>query len=650
MPKSGTPPTYTMRLSLNVLNHLGINLYSNVAAVLSEIVANSWDADADHVWIEVKKDRVVLEDDGDGMSLEDINDRFLFVGYRRREDRPPKTKKGRHVFGRKGIGKLSLFSVADIIQVYTVKDGERNAFEISVPEIKKQIAKQGEYNPRAISPATDVKKGTRVVLKKLRRQTAWSVTPLRRRIARRFSILGPAFGFQVLVNDKAIGVGDRGYEKKIQFLWTFGDDDAIKARFTKRKKHEHVDGVVDTTQQYKVEGWIGAVARSGDLDEGKPEEGVENNNKITVLAWGKLIQEDILEDFREGGLYTKYLIGEIRADFLDLDAMDDIATSSREKVIQEDPRYATLKVYLLSQLKHIKETWAEWRTEGATEKALENPAVASWYNKLKSEDTKKYARTLFEKIQTMPVDEEDDRRELYKHGILAFERLQMRDGLARLEQLDTVNPLTFAAVFTTLQDIEGVMYYDIASERMEVIRTFEKLADDDAKEKAIQTHLFQNLWLLHPSWDRAARGSERFESIVDREFKKVTAKLTPDEKKARFDIKYKTAAGKHIIVELKRRKRKVAIPDLMKQIEKYVGALKKCLAAESPERAREPIEVIVVLGERPDDSVYALDPLAPLNARVVTYNQLIEQALEGYEAYLKANRDLGALRKVIDRL
>ena len=37
---------FIMSLSLNVLNHLGINLYSNIPAVLSEIVANSWDADA----------------------------------------------------------------------------------------------------------------------------------------------------------------------------------------------------------------------------------------------------------------------------------------------------------------------------------------------------------------------------------------------------------------------------------------------------------------------------------------------------------------------------------------------------------------------------------------------------------------------------
>lgn len=38
--------TYHMRISLNVLQHLGIGLYSSIPAVLSEIIANAWDADA----------------------------------------------------------------------------------------------------------------------------------------------------------------------------------------------------------------------------------------------------------------------------------------------------------------------------------------------------------------------------------------------------------------------------------------------------------------------------------------------------------------------------------------------------------------------------------------------------------------------------
>ena len=44
---------YTMSLDLNVLNHLGLNLYSNTPAVLSEVVANSYDADALEVKIDI---------------------------------------------------------------------------------------------------------------------------------------------------------------------------------------------------------------------------------------------------------------------------------------------------------------------------------------------------------------------------------------------------------------------------------------------------------------------------------------------------------------------------------------------------------------------------------------------------------------------
>lgn len=66
---------YRMSLSLNVLNHLGINLYSNIPAVLSEIVANSWDADAENVKIFIETDKIIILDDGSGMDEKDINEK-----------------------------------------------------------------------------------------------------------------------------------------------------------------------------------------------------------------------------------------------------------------------------------------------------------------------------------------------------------------------------------------------------------------------------------------------------------------------------------------------------------------------------------------------------------------------------------------------
>jgi len=60
------------------------------------------------------------------------------------------------------------------------------------------------------------------------------------------------------------------------------------------------------------------------------------------MVRGKLAQEDILKDFTEGGLFSKYLIGEIHADFLDITSKEDIATSSRQEVKKDDERYIAL--------------------------------------------------------------------------------------------------------------------------------------------------------------------------------------------------------------------------------------------------------------------------------------------------------------------
>ena len=83
----------------------------------------------------------------------------------------------------------------------------------------------------------------------------------------------------------------------------------------------------------------------------------ESINKLVVLVRGKLAQEDILEEFGEGGLYTKYILGEIHADFLDMDDAEDIATTSRQKLIEEDPRYQALKAKLRGELKYVQGQW-----------------------------------------------------------------------------------------------------------------------------------------------------------------------------------------------------------------------------------------------------------------------------------------------------
>jgi hypothetical protein len=151
------------------------------------------------------------------------------------------------------------------------------------------------------------------------------------------------------------------------------------------------------------------------------------------MVRGKVAQEDILEGFNEGGMYSKYLIGEIHADFLDLDTKEDIATSSRQKIIEDDPRYELLTKFLWRELKHIQNKWTDLRNKEGEKRALELPAVKEWFTSLSTEN-KQRARSLFGKINQLTLDSDDDRKRLLKHAVLAFESLRYRENLQRFSK------------------------------------------------------------------------------------------------------------------------------------------------------------------------------------------------------------------------
>ena len=75
-------------ISLSVLNDLGRKLYRSFATVLGEAISNSWDADARNVWIYVDRtdNSFVIKDDGDGMTPDDFQNKFLKIGYSKRRD------------------------------------------------------------------------------------------------------------------------------------------------------------------------------------------------------------------------------------------------------------------------------------------------------------------------------------------------------------------------------------------------------------------------------------------------------------------------------------------------------------------------------------------------------------------------------------
>ena len=290
---------FRLTISLNVLEHLGINLYSNVPAVLSEIVANAWDADASEVRVTWDKaaGRIVIQDDGIGMTPGEINERFLNVGYRRRNGQPGPTFKGRHPMGRKGIGKLSLFSIANAVRIETIKEGVKSAFQMKLDEIREQIRREGgsgTYEPTILPvDGIDFLCGTKITLGELRkRQTIGTTKALKKRVARRFSIVGEKHGFRVYVDGDEVSPSDRDYYDKIRYLWTYGDQqDVIDLCSKVENKEDRTDYV--KSDEITITGWLATV---GEVRYLKDEEG-DNLNRIAIFVRGKLAQEDILTDF-----------------------------------------------------------------------------------------------------------------------------------------------------------------------------------------------------------------------------------------------------------------------------------------------------------------------------------------------------------------
>ena len=80
--------------------------------------------------------------------------------------------------------------------------------------------------------------------------------------------------------------------------------------------------------------------------------------------------------------------------------------------------------------------------------------------------------------------------------------------LHRLDQISTHNLGVLQQVFVQLDYLEASAYYQIAKERLRIIRKLTGLADENAKERAMQEHpgarWFRSVWkapaATAPAW------------------------------------------------------------------------------------------------------------------------------------------------------
>lgn len=142
-----------MKIHIGMLEALGVNMYTSVGQGLVEFVANGHDADASNVDVVVPFDNIesarktirdkakedgrnmregiydplpddltiTIADNGHGMTVDEIEDKFLALSRNRRKEDSGKSESGnRKVMGRKGLGKLAGFGVAEQVIVCPV--------------------------------------------------------------------------------------------------------------------------------------------------------------------------------------------------------------------------------------------------------------------------------------------------------------------------------------------------------------------------------------------------------------------------------------------------------------------------------------------------------------------------------------------------
>ena len=99
------------KVSAGLKNIIGKELINSEYIAIFELVKNSYDAGATHVKISFLNDTIEIEDNGKGMTKDDIINKWLFVAYSEKKEENRKEsyrdKIRPHTAGAKGIGRVN---------------------------------------------------------------------------------------------------------------------------------------------------------------------------------------------------------------------------------------------------------------------------------------------------------------------------------------------------------------------------------------------------------------------------------------------------------------------------------------------------------------------------------------------------------------
>ncbi|TYO68700.1 sensor histidine kinase [Rossellomorea marisflavi] len=124
-------PKLKFDASSNIKDLFGKKLVTNKISAIFELVKNSFDADAKQVIVklDLKNETLYIIDNGDGMSLEDIKNKWMLIGTDHKKEKS-KTRMGRPLNGEKGIGRFSADRLGEKLTLTTLADGGNEAIQM----------------------------------------------------------------------------------------------------------------------------------------------------------------------------------------------------------------------------------------------------------------------------------------------------------------------------------------------------------------------------------------------------------------------------------------------------------------------------------------------------------------------------------------
>jgi hypothetical protein len=350
---------------------LGANYRSSELAI-KELVDNSWDADADNVWITLPGvltgEPIIARDDGTGMTEQEVRSEYLRVARDRTIKGEFTTKYKRAIKGERGIGKFAGLMVADRMTLEAKARGRATRLEI--PRKTLLTAERDLERvplPITVDKCPESESGTTITLADLNQRFSFpDENRLRELLVWEY---GREEGFEIWVNNKKVSAEDiPGQQFEYETVLPHAGEVYLSFKIGPEKKPLRNSGIA---------------LRIGNKIVGKPGNfGLDDDPDVPRPT-------------------LKRLYGEVRAD-----GLADDTTAGWASIIESSKGYAELEEFVRPRLKEqLRRTFKQ---EFTAQNARIQRELNSRLAKL-PENRRKYAERAVERILVQLYGEREER-------------------------------------------------------------------------------------------------------------------------------------------------------------------------------------------------------------------------------------------------